>query len=105
MKFGREDKFHINSFSLMFFRRLFKNLQVTYEVCGLNQNSQLGEKSNKMSIGDIPIISPLVKSRHDVSSFLSYSIYTDHAVFISKSGVIEAIGDNTEGQISGSLPK
>lgn len=89
----------------MFFRRLFKNIQVTYEVCGLNQNSQLGEKSNKMSIGDIPIISPLVKSRQDVSSFLSYSIYTDHAVFISKSGVIEAIGDNTEGQISGSLPK
>ena len=75
------------------------------KACGINDFSQLNEKSNnRLSYGD-PIISPPLIIDIDASQISSLSCYCPFSVMITKGGEIQAIGNNTDGSISRSLPK
>ena len=68
------------------------------QVCGYNDNFQLGENYNST-------ITNIVESHINAKTILSYSIYQDHAVYITTNGKIYAIGNNVDSRISGSLPR
>ena len=74
-------------------------------LCGLNENFQLGEKSNTNNLGGSSCISPLCNSNLDVSSLLSYSINSEHSVNITKEKSGFAIGNNEGFRIIESLPE
>ncbi|KAK8835762.1 hypothetical protein M9Y10_040582 [Tritrichomonas musculus] len=52
-----------------------------------------------------PVIFPPLNSSLDSSSLLSYSVYFDHTVLVTRGGSLLGIGDNNDGQISSSLMK
>ena len=74
-------------------------------TCGYNKYNQLGAKSNNTTKDSSPIIHPALESSVDPASLLSYSVYCDHSVFVTKNGSLFAAGDNSEGRISSSLAK
>lgn len=74
-------------------------------VAGLNRYNQLDEKSNSKNAYDYPTIIPPLKSHIDVSTIISFATYSQHSVWITNDGKAYAIGDNTDGRISSSLPK
>lgn len=75
------------------------------KVAGANEYSQLCADSNNKSASYYPVICPPVESRLDISQALSYSVYRDHAVWITREMKAHAVGDNSNGRISGDLPK
>lgn len=75
------------------------------EVCGTNEFFQLGEASNTKNNDDDPSISPPIKLNIDPTDILSYSIFNEHAVMITKEGIAQAIGNNEDGKVGGTLPK
>lgn len=52
-----------------------------------------------------PVIFPPLNSSLDSSSLLSYSVYFDHTVLVTRGGSLLGIGHNNDGQISSSLMK
>lgn len=77
----------------------------TLELCGLNGNFGIGEKSNNTNVYGKSIIYPPIISDIKVSTISSYSTYTCRTIIVTKDGVAQGIGDNSDGQISCSLPK
>lgn len=75
------------------------------KVCGSNDYSQLGEESNTDELNDLKCINLQCNSHLDISSLSSYSIYSEHSVFITKKGQGLAIGNNEGFRISASLPE
>lgn len=75
------------------------------EVCGTNEFFQLGEASNTKNYDDDPSISPPIKLNIDPANVSSYSIFNEHAVMITKEGIVQAIGNNEDGKVGGTLPK
>ena len=73
--------------------------------CGCNDHFQLCIKPNKKSKGGYPCNSPPSILDVDASSVSSFSSCAYHSVMITLSGEILAIGNNSDGRISGSLPK
>lgn len=73
------------------------------EVCGYNEKYNISEKPNNQ-VNDENIVSPAIASNLDSNSILSYSVY-DKTVAVTNEGIALGIGDNSQGQISGSLPK
>lgn len=73
-------------------------------LCGYNESGPLGEESNNESTCGSPVICPIIKSHLDANSILSYSIYNNHAVYITKNNTVQGIGDNNLLQISPTLP-
>lgn len=74
------------------------------KICGDNKYSQFGEdKSNKVTEEGSCISHP---SQFDlnISETLSFSIYSQHTVWITKDFIGHALGNNREGRISGSIP-
>lgn len=75
------------------------------KVAGGNIYGQLCSESNNRSANNFPIVSPPGDSNLNISSLLSYSVYCDHSVLVTKKGKARGIGDNSGGRIHGSLPK
>ena len=75
------------------------------KISGYNNFSALGEKSNKEDFGGNCFIDPPVDSHINVSSISSFSIFSDHSVFIDKEGQGFAFGYNKDFRIAKSLPK
>lgn len=75
------------------------------KVAGGNIYHQLCSESNNKSTNNYPVVSPPGSSDFDISSLISYSVYCDHSVWVTKEGRARAIGDNSGGRIHGSLPK
>lgn len=76
------------------------------KVCGKNEYSQLGEGSNnevKDLFGQDSIISPPLESHLDISSILSFSVYLYYSILITRDGKMQAIGSNSNGEISKSI--
>lgn len=73
------------------------------KVCGWNHGYRLGGSLNNNIIYSENIRFP-GKSLLDVSSLLSFSTY-DHSVWINQKNEAFAVGSNTQGQISSTLPK
>lgn len=64
------------------------------QLCGDNEYTQLGISSNDKNIKGHPIVSPPTNSHLDISSLFSYSVYSDHSVWITHHGKAHAIGLN-----------
>ena len=75
------------------------------KVAGFNKYSQLGEKSNNTNPYGIPTIDPPLDSNLKLSSIKSFSTYSNHTIFIKNDGTAYALGDNSDGRISNSIPK
>lgn len=73
------------------------------KVAGANEYKQLCADSNNKSASYYPVISPPVESRLDISKTMSYSVYRDHAVWITRDMKGYAIGDNSNGRIYGKM--
>ena len=74
-------------------------------VGGLDNYIQLGEKPNSKSKANHPVIHPPVNSSLDPSSLLSFSVYGEHLVAVTRSGSLIVVGRNSDGRIFGSLEK
>lgn len=74
------------------------------KVAGANEYCQLCADSNNKSASYYPIVSPPVQSRIDISQTMSYSVYRDHAVWVTREMKAHAIGDNSNGRICSELP-
>ncbi|KAK8876536.1 hypothetical protein M9Y10_006753 [Tritrichomonas musculus] len=75
------------------------------KVCGYNASFCLGKKSNnKDPFGNL-FISPPVDSHIDVHNLLSFSIFSEHSVFIDKQNQCFALGFNKDLRINNALPK
>lgn len=75
------------------------------KVAGYNKFSQLNELSNNSSIYTVSdAISPPVNSHLNVSSLLAFSTFYEHSVWINKEGKAFAVGNNSDGRISSTLP-
>ena len=66
--------------------------------------NQLNSKSNTEVNNRKAVIAPFYSS-FNVYSVNSFSVYHNHAVWITKDGVAHVIGDNSGCQISSSLPQ
>lgn len=75
------------------------------KLCGSNDHSQLGEKSNTKDIHGKLAINPPINSHLKISSLSSFSCYDSHTVAITNDGELYGVGDNSNGQIIGSLPR
>lgn len=75
------------------------------QIAGNNKFCQINEDISKKNSKNEPIIYPSYTSSFSATSLLSYSICFDHAVVISKKGIIQGVGDNSNHQIWDSLPK
>lgn len=74
------------------------------KICGDNKYSQFGEdKSNKVT-EEGSCISPPSQFDLNISETLSFSTYSQHTDWITKDFIGHALGNNREGQISGSIP-
>lgn len=73
-------------------------------VGGRNEYNQLGENPNNTDFDGEPIISPAVTSHLDISTLLSYSVYSSHFVFITKNKKAYAYGFNSGNKISSTIP-
>lgn len=65
------------------------------QICGDNEYDQLGVSSTGKNIKGHPIVTPPANSHIDVTSIFSYSIYSDHSVWITHHGKAHAIGLNS----------
>ncbi|KAK8871923.1 hypothetical protein M9Y10_007669 [Tritrichomonas musculus] len=74
------------------------------KVGGLNEFNQLCAHSNSEINSRNTVNAPFYSS-FNVYSVNSFSVYKNHAVWITKDGIAHAIGDNTDCQISPLLPK
>lgn len=74
------------------------------KICGYNKYSPFPEKSNNRSLCKEPCISPPCDPLLNVSSLLSYSCYSDHAVLIKNDLKAYAKGSNKGFRISKTLP-
>lgn len=74
------------------------------KVAGANEFGQLCADSNNKSASYYPVVSPPLESRLDISQGMSYSVYRDHSVWITREMKAHAIGDNSLGQICNELP-
>lgn len=72
-------------------------------LSGPNASFVLGVKSNNYFNG-VPIVCPPAKSNIDASNLSSFSVYSFHSVYITKDGIIKAIGSNKGNKIAGDLP-
>lgn len=80
---------------------------MSLKVAGLNRNNQLTTKSNsKSSIGDppLPIIYPCQNADLDATNLNSFSVYSDHSVWVDREGVGYACGSNNGLRIINTLP-
>lgn len=75
------------------------------KVAGYNHYNQIFEGSNNKTNLHLPVISPPCDSFLDVSNLLSFSVFSNHAVWVTRDGFLHAVGDNRHGEIYGSLPK
>lgn len=75
------------------------------KICGANECSQLIEKPNNLSTAGLQCICPLITTDINVNKISSISVYCRHLVIITTDNKLLGIGDNTDGRISGSLPK
>lgn len=75
------------------------------KVGGGNIFGQLCSDSNSKSTNNYPVVSPPGDSNLDISKLLSYSVYCDHAVWVTQKGKVRGVGENSGGRIHGSLPK
>ncbi|KAK8838286.1 hypothetical protein M9Y10_035709 [Tritrichomonas musculus] len=75
------------------------------KICGYNKYSPFPEKSNNRSLCKEPCISPPCDHLLNVSSLLSYSCYSDHAVFIQNDFKAYALGSNKDFCISKTIPE
>lgn len=75
------------------------------KICGANECSQLIEKPNNLSTARLQCICPLITTDINVNKISSISVYCRHLVIITTDNKLLGIGDNTDGRISGSLPK
>lgn len=75
------------------------------KIGGTNRYSQLCAKSNNKNVDGTPIIYPPSASKLNPSHLLSFSIYNEHAIWITREGKMYAIGDNRYHQINESIPK
>ena len=82
-----------------------KTTTTTIIVGGDDEYNQLGEKPNNKNEDGTPVISPPLNLSLDSSSLLSYSVYCDHSVLVTRGGSLLGIGDNSDGRISSSLTK
>lgn len=74
------------------------------KICGYNEFSQLGPPPNTKNDDEKLTTSPPINSNFEISSFLSFSLYYDHAIWITKDGDAYAVGDNRDFVIIHSLP-
>lgn len=75
-------------------------------ICGCNNFSQIGEKSNNHSPAGFPAISPPIQLNLDISTISSYSVYCEHSVITThNTKTAKAVGYNDDYRISCSLPK
>lgn len=73
-------------------------------ICGSNNCNHIDERSNtETSLGQS--ICPPIRSSIDASTISSFSSFEYHSVLVLKNGVIQAAGNNQEGQIFVSLPR
>lgn len=75
------------------------------KVCGSNDYLQLVENSNNKSNHGSSIIFPPIDLRIDLSNILSFSVYHEHSIWITRDGLAHTIGDNSSGQICRSINK
>ena len=75
------------------------------KICGTNRHCQLTVNSNNTNIDHTPIITPVINSNLNPLSLLSFSVYNEHSVWITRDGKVHAIGDNRYGQIVTNIPK
>ena len=74
-------------------------------VCGFNKYKQLVIESNNKNKSACPIVSPPQNLSLDSSSYQSFSSYGFHTVEVTSDGSLKVIGENSNNQISASLPK
>ena len=79
----------------------------TIIVGGINEYNQLGEKPNNKSenVDGYSFISPPLNLSLNFSSLLSYSVYSDHPVLVTRGGSLLGIGYNSDGRITSFLKK
>lgn len=75
------------------------------KIGGTNRYSQLCAKPNNKNIDGTPIISPPIDSKLDLIQLLSFSLYNEHAIWVTRDGKAFAIGDNRYNQILENFPK
>lgn len=75
------------------------------QVCGINNNLQLTTESNSQTEdGSLSIVSPPKRAKIFVSKIISFSIYSNHAVWITNENRCFASGSNRGYRISNSIP-
>lgn len=72
------------------------------KTSGANNYHQVGEESNN-KVGSLPIICPPLTSKIIVSNLLSYSLYYDHAMWVTKDGRGYVVGNNSNQSFLNSL--
>lgn len=88
---------------------MLKNLpkeKSVIKVCGYNNRRQMpADSNNKSKDGRCQIICPPIDLPYDLSSLLSFSVYHDHALWITNYGIGHATGDNYGSRLSGNIPR
>lgn len=75
------------------------------KVAGFNHYNQLYEGSNNKTKLHLPVISPPCDSPLDISTLLSFSVFSNHTIWVTKDGITHSVGDNRHGEIYGLLPR
>lgn len=75
------------------------------KVAGYNHYNQIYEGSNNKNNLHLPVISPPCDSPLDISTLLSFSVFSNHTIWVTKDGVTHSVGDNRHGEIYGLLPR
>lgn len=75
------------------------------KVAGLNEFNQLCTESNNNGIYKTLVVSPPIDLNIKISSLLSFSVYYEHAVWVTTDGKGHAIGLNRDLRICGTIPK
>ena len=73
--------------------------------CGNNYFGILPEKSNNCSAKGVKFIYPPIQSRINISTLSSYFVSESNSIWTTKDGKAYAIGSNSRGKISPSLPE
>ena len=73
--------------------------------CGNNYSGILPEKSNNCSAKGVKFIYPPIQSRINISTLSSYFVSESNSIWTTKDGKAYAIGSNSRGKISPSLPE
>lgn len=78
----------------------------TIKVCGANNRRQIPvDSNNKSKDGRCHVICPPIDLPYDLTTLLSLTIYSNHAIWVTNYGMAHATGDNYGSRLPGSIPK